>query len=83
MKDLTPVSPIQTKYIGRKYREAKGYTVRELARKTYIAPSTITKWENQHTVPNLDCLVIVARALEVEPSMLYEIEETDIFLSRR
>ena len=34
------------KYVGKKVRLAKEYTIRELARATCIAPSSITKWEN-------------------------------------
>lgn len=82
-KDLTPVTPVTTVYTGRKYREEKGYTVRELAQKTFLAPSTISNWENHRKVPNLDCLIIISRALGVEPNMLYEIKETEVFKARR
>ena len=78
MKDLTPIEPVKAVYIGKQFREMRGYTVRELARKTFIAPSTITKWENGHTVPNLDGLITIAAALNVKPENLYTIQNDKI-----
>jgi len=33
-------------YVGKKYREGRHLSVRELAKRATIAPSTISKWEN-------------------------------------
>lgn len=60
------------KYVGRKVRLAKGYTVRGLAEATGIAPSSITKWENGHNLPDLTCVGILAQVLEVSPWDLLE-----------
>ena len=55
------------KYVGKQLRIEKGYTVRGLAAKAEIAPSTITKWENGSALPDLGTLDLVATALGVEP----------------
>lgn len=60
------------KYVGKKVRLAKGYTIRELARATCIAPSSITKWENGHNLPDLTCVEILAQVLGVSPWDLLE-----------
>ena len=60
------------KYVGRKVRLAKEYTVRGLAKATGIAPSSITKWENGHNLPDLTCVEILAQVLEVSPWDLLE-----------
>lgn len=57
-------------YIGRKIREEKHESVRSLAKKSTIAPSTISKWENGRSIPDLSALDIVAKALEVSPWQL-------------
>lgn len=60
------------KYVGKKVRLAKGYTVRGLAKATSIAPSSITKWENGHNLPDLICVGILAQVLKVSPWDLLE-----------
>lgn len=40
-------------YIGKKVREEKGYTVRGLAEKSTVAPSTIWKYESGYNLPDL------------------------------
>ena len=60
------------KYIGKKIRNEKRITVRELAKMADIAPSTISKWENGSTIPDLAVLDLVAKAMEVQPFDLVE-----------
>lgn len=55
------------KYIGKKVREEKGFTVRGLAEKSGLAPSTISKWENNASLPDLEALDKAAVALGVKP----------------
>ena len=55
------------KYIGKKIRIEKRITVRGLAKMADVAPSTISKWENGSTVPDLAALDLVAKAMEVHP----------------
>lgn len=57
-------------YIGKAIRQQKKETVRGLAKKAQVAPSTISKWESGHAIPDLAVLDIVARALEVSPWQL-------------
>lgn len=57
-------------YIGKPIREEKNETVRSLAAKAQIAPSTISKWETGHAVPDLAVLDVVAHALDVNPWQL-------------
>lgn len=57
-------------YIGKPIREEKHETVRSLAAKAQIAPSTISKWETGHAVPDLAVLDVVAHALDVNPWQL-------------
>lgn len=57
-------------YIGKAIREEKNETVRSLAEKSKVAPSTISKWENGHAVPDLSALDVVANALGVNPWQL-------------
>lgn len=53
-------------YIGKKVREEKGYTLRSLAKKSTLAQSTISKYENGHNLPNLLQLGILANTLGVD-----------------
>lgn len=60
------------KYIGKEIRNEKGITVRGLAQLAEIAPSTISKWENGSTIPDLVVLDLVAKAMNVNPFDLVE-----------
>ena len=60
------------KYIGRKIRNEKRITVRGLAQLAEIAPSTISKWENGSTIPDLVVLDLVAKAMNINPFDLIE-----------
>lgn len=60
------------KYIGKKIRNEKKITVRGLAELAVVAPSTISKWENESAVPDLVVLELVANAMEVKPFDLVE-----------
>lgn len=55
------------KYTGKAVRIKKGETIRGLAKKAGIAPSTITKWENGSAMPDLIVLDKVAEALDASP----------------
>lgn len=60
------------KYIGKEIRNEKVITVRGLAQLAEIAPSTISKWENGSTIPDLVVLDLVAKAMNVNPFDLVE-----------
>lgn len=61
-------------YVGKKYREGRHLSVRELAKRATIAPSTISKWENGHAVPDLRQLVVVSKELGVRFSDLISVK---------
>ena len=56
-------------YVGKKYREG-----RHLSKRATIAPSTISKWENGHAVPDLRQLVVVSKELGVRFSDLISVK---------
>ena len=59
-------------YTGKQIRIEKGYTVRGLAEKAQIAPSTISKIENGNTLPDLSTLDQIAVAMEINPFKLVQ-----------
>lgn len=61
-------------YVEKKYREGRHLSVRELAKRATIAPSTISKWENGHAVPDLRQLVVVSKELGVRFSDLISVK---------
>ena len=54
------------KYIGKQARLNKGFSVRGLAEKSTVAPSTIWKYEAGYNLPDLVLLDLLAIALEVD-----------------
>lgn len=60
------------KYIGKEVRVSKGFTVRGLASAAQVAQSTISKWENGSSIPDLNVLAIVADTLDCNPWDLVE-----------
>lgn len=59
-------------YVGKQIRIEKGYTVRGLAEKAQIAPSTISKIENGSALPDLSTLDQIAYAMEINPFKLVQ-----------
>lgn len=62
------------KYVGKEVRINRENTVRGLAKKAGIAPSTISKWENGSALPDFGTLDSVACALNVNPWELIKFE---------
>lgn len=52
-------------------REAKGISVRELARLTNMSKTNLSNIENNHKIPNLYTLCLIAAVLSVPPEALY------------
>ncbi len=69
----------------RRAREQAGLTLRELAEKAGLAPSTIQKIENSRIVPSLAVSIRLAHALNRKVSYFVEEEEsaTDVRLIRK
>lgn len=60
------------KYIGKKARKAKGYSVRKLAEESTVAPSTIWKYEAGYNLPDLVPLDLLANTLKVDITELIQ-----------
>lgn len=61
----------------RSLRTARGWTIDELARRSHIGPSTISRIETGHRRITLDHLVTLARALEASVDELLAGEDGD------
>ncbi len=59
-----------SKNIG-KYREAKGMSQKELAKKLGVVPSRISNWETGANCPTIDILFEVCEILEVSVNDIY------------
>ena len=49
----------------RQTRESKGYSRERLSRRSKVSAVAIRNWELNGTMPTLDCLIMVADALNV------------------
>lgn len=47
------------------YRERDGYSQEELAEKIYVTRQTISKWENDHTYPDIHNLIALSTLFDV------------------
>ena len=52
------------------YRQKKGYTQEEVANRLHVTRQTISKWEKNHSVPDVEVFVKLADVLEVQTSQL-------------
>lgn len=52
-------------------RQAHGFSMRELARRTGISPSQVCSYESDKVRPGLDAFFLIAEALNVDPIALY------------
>lgn len=57
----------------KKYRREKGYTQEELAAMLHVVRQTLSKWENNLSVPDAEVLVGISKALDVPVSTLLDI----------
>ena len=63
----------------KKYRRERGYTQEELSAELHVVRQTLSKWENNVSVPDAEVLIRISRALEVPVSVLLDLtpeEET-------
>lgn len=54
----------------KKYRTERGLTQAQLAKRLYLTPQAISKWENGLSVPDAEMLKKLAQVLQVTPDML-------------
>jgi len=55
------------KYVGKRIREEKGLTGREVAKRAGISSGNISKWERGVHLPDLKSLDKIANVLDVHP----------------
>ena len=63
----------------KKYRRERGYTQEELSAKLHVVRQTLSKWENNASVPDAEVLIRISRALDVPVGVLLDLtpeEET-------
>lgn len=56
-------------------RQAKGWTQAELAARLSTTQSTIGKYEREELQPNIECIVLLCRLLDVSSDYLLGIED--------
>ena len=56
------------------YRQKKGYTQEEVANRLHVTRQTISKWEKNYSVPDVEVFVKLADVLEVQTSQLLEVK---------
>lgn len=54
----------------RRIRREKGLTQEELADRMHLTRQTISSWENERTSPDIDCLLAIAKELDVDVNEL-------------
>ena len=57
----------------KKYRRERGYTQEELAARLHVVRQTLSKWENNASVPDAEILIEISQALEVPVSVLLDL----------
>lgn len=61
----------------KKYHREKGISQEKLAVKLYVVRQTVSKWENDLSVPDADALIHIAKILDISVSQLLDIEKSD------
>ena len=56
------------------YRQKKGYTQEEVANRLHVTRQTVSKWEKNYSVPDVEVFVKLADVLEVQTSQLLEVK---------
>ena len=56
------------------YRQKKGYTQEDVANRLHVTRQTISKWEKNYSVPDVEVFVKLADVLEVQTSQLLEVK---------
>lgn len=60
----------------RRFRQDRGWTLNELARRCTLAPSTLSKIENGQMSPTYDTILSLAEGLEVDVAELFSVRQT-------
>ncbi len=59
----------------KKYRREKGYTQEELASKLHVVRQTLSKWENNLSVPDAEVLINISKELGVPVNVLLDLTQ--------
>lgn len=59
----------------KKYRKEKGYTQEELSALLHVVRQTLSKWENNVSVPDAEVLIRISKALDVTVSVLLDVPQ--------
>ena len=61
----------------KKYRKEKGYTQEELSSMLHVVRQTLSKWENNVSVPDAEALIRISKALDVPVSILLDLPQEE------
>lgn len=61
----------------KKYRKEKGYTQEELSAMLHVVRQTLSKWENNVSVPDAEVLIRISKALDVPVSILLDLPQEE------
>ena len=61
----------------KKYRKEKGYTQEELSSMLHVVRQTLSKWENNVSVPDAEVLIRISKALDVPVSILLDLPQEE------
>lgn len=62
----------------KKYRKEKGYTQEELSAMLHVVRQTLSKWENNVSVPDAEILIRISKALDVPVSILLDLPQEEV-----
>lgn len=61
----------------KKYHKEKGYTQEELSAILHVVRQTLSKWENNVSVPDAEILIRISKALDVPVSILLDLPQEE------
>lgn len=61
----------------KKYRKEKGYKQEELSSMLHVVRQTLSKWENNVSVPDAEALIRISKALDVPVSILLDLPQEE------
>ena len=67
----------------KKYRQAAGMNQKELAAKIHVVRQTVSKWENNLSVPDADQLILLSEVLGVSVNELLDTLEKMKIIQKR
>lgn len=59
----------------KKYRKEKGYTQEEFSAMVHVVRQTISRWENNVSVPDTEILIEISKTLDVPVNILLDLPQ--------